>query len=337
MHLVRLLAGTFVSVSLGLAQEPTFTLKVDVPFVSVDVTVADTNGKTIDNLPVSSFELYENGVRQDIRHFASVSTPYNVLLLFDRSGSTQDKWPVMQRAVAGFVANLRRQDRVAIAAFDSESKLLLPWTGDRLSGFRTLPELIMGKRIGGTEFYAAVGQVLRREFNKTTGRRALVVLTDGRDTSIYKYIVKENRLLDPKNDRPFQRVLKLAGSQRVPIYFVAFNTDKNMEPNSIGGDEYRTLQTLFPGSSMADDYAVSVRMRMEQLAEISGGRMLYPERLQDIVLLYQQIAHELGTSYTLGYISSAPIADGSFRTIQVRTHDSSLKLVQSRSGYYAKQ
>jgi Ca-activated chloride channel family protein len=334
---LRLLTAAFgVGLSLVAAQEPDYTLKIDVPFVSVDVTVLDAGGQIVNQLPASAFELYENGVRQDIRHFLPVSTAYNVLLLFDRSGSTQDKWPLMQRAVAGFIASLRLQDKVAIAAFDSRLEMLLPWTGDRRAALQTLPQLIQGTRIGGTEFYSAVAQSLRREFSKTTGRRALVVLTDGRDTSLYKHIVNKNRLLEPSADRPFQNTLRVARSQRIPTYFVAFNTDKNLEPNLIGGDEYRSLRIIFRNSDIANRYVAGVRARMEQLAEVSGGRVLYPAMIEDIVPLYEQIGRELGISYSLGYVSSNPATDGSFRKIEVRVHEPGLRLTQSRNGYYAK-
>src|SRR5256714_11787007 len=134
---LRLLLGCFVSAGLVLAQDPDYTLKVDVPFVSVDVTVRDSTGKIVTGLPQDTFEIYENGVRQTIHHFLPVSTPYNVLLLFDRSGSTQDKWLLMQRAVAGFIANLRPQDKIEIASFDAELRIQLPWTGNRQQALLT--------------------------------------------------------------------------------------------------------------------------------------------------------------------------------------------------------
>ena len=332
----RLLAAVFVSAALVLAQDPEYQIKVDVPFVSVDVTVHDAAGKTLNNLSKSAFMVRENGVPQQIVHFLPVSTPYNILLLFDRSGSTQDKWLLMQRAVAGFIANLRPQDRVAIATFDDELEVQLPWTGDRKKALLVLPQLIQPYRIGGTEFYRSVERTLRREFKKTNGRQALVVLTDGRDTSFHKDVLNRERVRQPKEDKTFQNALKAARTQNVPIYFIAFNTDKNLVPNVMGGDEYRTLRKIFPQSNIADLYLTGVRIRMEELAGTSGGRMLYPERLEDIVPVYQQIGAELGTSYTLGYISSNAATDGSFRRIEVQAREQGLQLTQSRSGYYAK-
>src|SRR5215831_1012589 len=156
----RLLAVAFVSALVVSAQDQEFKLKIDVPFVSVDVTVQDLNGKPVNNLTESAFELYENSVRQEILNFLPVSTPYEVLLLFDKSGSTQDKWVFMQRAVAGFIANLRPQDRIEIATFDADFDVQLPWTSDRQKSLLVLPELVRPNRIGSTEFYRAVEQML---------------------------------------------------------------------------------------------------------------------------------------------------------------------------------
>src|SRR5262245_14518994 len=116
--LVRLLLVVIVSAGLLCGQESLYTLKVDVSLVAVDVSVKDPSGKLVSDLVQGDFEVYENGVPQELRYFTPISTPYNILLLFDRSGSTQHKWPLMQRAVAGFIASLRKQDRVAIGSFD---------------------------------------------------------------------------------------------------------------------------------------------------------------------------------------------------------------------------
>src|SRR5439155_10512628 len=89
-------------------------------------------------------------------------------------------------------------------------------------------------------------------------------------------------------------------------------------------------------SSLPERYLSGVRSRMEDLAEVSGGHIVYPKRLEDIVPLYQQIGRDVGNSYTLGYVSSQPEKDGSFRRIEVRATDQHFRLTQSRNGYYAK-
>src|SRR5215475_11093828 len=331
--ILGLLVTAFVSVTLALGQAPDYTLKVDVPFVSVDVMVQDAGGKLISDLSANAFSVYENGIRQEIVHFLPVSTPYNVMLLFDRSGSTQDKWPLMQRAVAGFITSLRPQDRIAIAAFDSELQRALPWTNDREKALFALPQLILPRNIGGTDFYGAVERTLRNEFKKVADRRALIVLTDGRDTSIYRQLMLTSRLPSLEEDHRYQRVLKLARTQHIPVYIIAFNTDRNLESNTLGADEYQRLQIIFPRSPIPEQYLEGVRARMEQLADVSAGRILYPKTIEEIVPLYTEIGQEIATSYTIGYVSSNGDKNGSFRQIEVRTKDGKFRVTQSRNGY----
>jgi VWFA-related protein len=332
----RLLLAALVTGAWVLPQEPVYTLRVDVPVVSLDVSVNDASGKAVNDLSVDDFSLFEDGIRQDIRYFSPVSTPYNILLLFDRSGSTEHKWPFMQKAVAGFIASLRPQDRLAVGTFDSEVQMQMDWTGDRGRALLALPQLINPKAVGGTNFYEAVERTLTRQFRNVTGRRALVVLTDGRDTSLYRTLVQRNRLLEPSEDRGFLKAYKAAQTQRIPVYFVALNTDNNLEPNTIGGDEYRNLQIIFPKSAVPQRYLSQVRVRMEQLANVSGGRTIFPNSIEEIIPLYQQIGRELGMSYSLGYVPSNPAATSSFRKIEVQTRSDQLRLTQTRTGYYAK-
>jgi VWFA-related protein len=334
-NVVRLLLVVIVSAGLLCGQETVYTLRVDVPLVAVDVSVKDRAGKPVIDLAKPDFEVYENGVPQELRYFTPVSTPYNILLLFDRSGSTQHKWPLMQRAVAGFIANLRKQDRLAIGSFDSELQIQTEWTGDRETALLSLPELIRPKAAGSTNLYAALERTVRKQFQKTSGRRALVVLTDGRDSSLYTELTKRNWMPDPATDRLFQRALKAVHDQRIPVYFIAFNTDKNLEPNTIGADEYRNLQIIYPRTAAADRYLEGVRIRMEEIAEASAGRVLFPASMEDIVPLYEQIGRELGMSYSLGYVSTNE-ASGDYRRIEVRTRRDTLQLTQSRAGYYAR-
>src|SRR5207244_10948622 len=116
----------------------------------------------------------------------------------------------------------------------------------------------------------------------------------------------------------YQRVLKVARTQHIPVYIIAFNTDRNLESNTRGADEYQRLQIVFPQSSVPERYLAGVRARMEGLAEASAGRILYPKQIEEIVPLYQQIGREIGTSYTIGYVSSSTQKTPSCRQIEVR-------------------
>src|SRR5688572_16939028 len=112
----------------GRTQEPEFQLRVDVPLVSVDVRVVDSRGEPLTTLAETDFVVLEDGEEQKIQVFSSVDTSYNILLLFDRSGSTENQWTFMQRAAARFLRNLRPQDSLALGAFDEVLTMLSDWS-----------------------------------------------------------------------------------------------------------------------------------------------------------------------------------------------------------------
>ena len=290
------------------SQDP-YTLKIDVPVVSLDVVVSDDKGLLVNNLTKGDFQLFEDGAPQEIRFFSPVSAPYNVFLLFDRSGSTQKKWAFMQNAVVKFIENLRPQDRVALASFDNGYDVHLSWTTDRTKAIRALDEVVKRREVNGTRFYAAMDRTLRREFKNVVGRRAVVVLTDGQDTSyLYEY------------DRELKRALKSASEQRIPVYFVAL-------------EDEAAAYVILPRTRQ---YLIEVREHMQQLADSSGGQLLFPKTLNDVMPLYEQIGRALGTSYSLGYIPTMQVRSGSFRKVEVKARPSGLKLTQSRTGYVAR-
>jgi VWFA-related protein len=241
----------------------------------------------------------------------------------------------MQRAVASLIASLRPQDRVAIGSFDDQIQVHLRWTSDRAKALSAIPDLIRPKAVGGTSFYRALERTLRREM-RIDGRKALFVLTDGRDTTLYRELVSRNRLVQVSNDRGYQRALRAAKESHIPVYFIALNTDRNFEPNPDGGDEFRNLQKIFPNSPAPNQFLAQVRERMEQVSEVSGGSMLYPDAIEDITHLYEQIGRALGSAYSLGYTPTDSTRNGSFRRIDVRTNAANVRVMQSRNGYYAR-
>ena len=288
----------------------------------------------VGDLRQDEFKVLEDGVEQTIQFFGPTSYPYNVLLLIDKSGSTQHKWEFMHRAILSFVRNVKPQDRLAIADFGEKVRMLVPWSEVRAHQASTLDSLGFDVRPAGTtEFYTSVDTVLRTEFKGFPNRRALVILTDGRDTYLYLDLVRRNRLMSISADAGFQRLLRTAREQKVPVYSVALNTDRNRETNAAGPDEYRNLQNLFIHSEVPSDYLRSVRERLEMLAEYTGGRVFFPTRIEDIVSLYEEIGRSLGASYSLGYVSTNRSLDSHYRSITVEVSRAGHRVTQSRTGY----
>jgi VWFA-related protein len=305
--LVAAIAG--IGTASAPAQEPVYQLRVDVPLVSVDVRVSDSRGQPLTTLTEKDFILLEDGVEQRIQAFSSVDTPYNILLLFDRSASTQEQWSFMQRAAARFMLNLRKQDSLALGAFDDGLMMLSDWNSSPRETDKALDELTKRGLGGGTNLYQSLERATQREFRNTTGRRALIVLSDGRDTSL-----DSRQRGSGTANSVFARTYSTVQRARVPIYFVALNTDKNPS----GGFSSSTV-------------VVEARTKMESLANVTGGGIFFPKSIRDIVDVYDQVSRDLSSSYTLAYISSHPAVPGQSRRIEVRVQGAKVK--QSRETY----
>ena len=291
----------------GRTQEPEFQLRVDVPLVSVDVRVVDSRGEPLTTLAETDFVVLEEGEEQKIQVFSSVDTPYNILLLFDRSGSTENQWTFMQRAAARFLRNLRPQDSLALGAFDEGLTMLSDWSDTRKGVETAIEQLTKRGPGGGTNLYQSLERATQREFRNTTGRRAMVILTDGRDARLGS---QRPGAADPA----FARTQSILQNARVPLYFVALNTDRN------------------PGTGYSSGTVVlQARSRMEVLANATGGAIFFPKNIGDIVDVYDQVSKDLSSSYTLAYTSNRPATSGQTRKIEVRVHGAKVK--QSRETY----
>ena len=293
--------GVLFVAGLLFAQDVPFVLKLDSNSILIDVSVTDSAKKAVTNLPREAFSIYEDGKLQELTGFYSVDTPYSVLLLFDRSTSTDNQWPLLQTALGRFFDALRPQDSISIATFTGSTTLRLDWWN--LSKGRPA-DVLSDVKIGKvTDFYGAINWSENR-FKKISTRKGVVVLTDGLDSTGIM------RLYPPEVDEDFQKLLRNVRSGGIPYYFVALNTDFNSDTGPATG-----------------------RARMEQLAEASGGGIVFPQSADDIVPFFGDIAHSLGTQYGLSYQQPQSSRDGKPHTIEIRLRDSSLTIHQSRDHY----
>ena len=316
-----LLAG-LAGVAWAFGQEP-LALRVDVSLVTLDVEVTDSVGRPVNNLAESDFEIYENGTQQDLRSFDSVETPYNIMLLFDCSPSTEPAWPFLLQAMERFLQTLRGQDRMAIAQFGGRFRILrkLLSRSEEAIDVKIQPYDLA---CSGTDFYGAVNRAVD-ELKVVKGRKGAVILTDGEHDSISRQrgtllLPGRSRYVDAVDDKDFQKLLRTVAGNSVALYFVAVNTDLN--PDEFDTQEIYNKQQL--------------RSRMEVLAATSGGRVAFPRKPDEVVKLYEQLAHDLGSSYSLGYVPGNPNRNGTYRKIEVRVRDRALHVKQSREGYVAR-
>jgi VWFA-related protein len=332
----RTLALLLVSTTSVSAESQDFTLRVDVPLLSLDVSVTDAQGHPVGGLTRDDFEILENGIPQTIQYFGSSTAPYHAYILVDGSGSTQHKWGFMRNAIAGFSRSLKPQDRMVVGVFGEDLKTLNRWDDARRTVLAALEPLMDVESPGRTtEFYWALERVIEDGFDGISERRAVIVLTDGRDASLYQELVRTNRLLRMEDEREFRDLPRRAAQSGVALIFVAINTDENLDTSDEGMDEYKRLGIIYGDSPIPERYLEQVRLRMERLAEVSGGRILFPRSIEDLAKPFEEIAKSLSEAYSLGYAPEKDLsnADPELRRIEVRLPGLNHSIQQSRTQY----
>ncbi len=314
-------------------QDNGFTLRVEVPVVSVDVSVTDDDGRPVAGLAPDDFEIRENGIPQSIEYFGPSTTPYHTYILVDVSGSTENQWDFMRRAISRFVATLAPWDRISIGVFGQTLTTLSPWNPPGSQSLSALAPILELEPLGGTtELYRSLEDVVDDAFDGITERKAIVVLTDGRDSSLYLELAQQNRLREMEDDRQFRSAYRRVAESGVTVFFVAVNTDQNLESDNGGADEYRNLGIIFGDSPWPERYLEAVRLRMERLAEVSGGQVFFPRSIADVETPFGEIASALNEAYSLGYAPERRDGDP-LRRIEVRVPGSPYEIRQSRTEY----
>lgn len=334
-------------------------LRVDTQLVDVPIIVTDKTGKPITNLKQGNFVVYEDGKKQEVSDFSATSAPFEVALLLDTSGSTRSDLSLITRAAENFIASLRAGDRVSIISFNTKikdgkkaaiSEVLTPLTDDRSKLKNILAQV---QTSNGTPYYDGLMEVTERIFNEKPtgdfrGRRALVALTDG---------------VDSTSVSDFDEARATFEQAGIVSYFIQVDTREFFEENLLGDCEgamrfsqaqiRRYYRTFYPNSKIEkvsgfcqlgdfERLDVSKRlyeladMEMQAMAKISGGRVFPVEDLSEARTAFSKVAQEIGTKYSLGYYSSNEKRDGTYRKIKVELKGVPVgSAVRAREGYTA--
>ena len=318
------------------------TIRIDTTLVTIPVSVIDRDGKFIPHLTKRDFRLFEDGTEQEVADFASVEAPFNVVLLLDTSRSTRFRIEDIQQAAIAFVEELHPQDRVMVVSFDSDVYIDSEFTSDR----NQLRRAIYGTRTGGsTRLYDAVDLVITERLRRVSGRKAVVLFTDGVDT--------DSRLASARS------TIDRVEESGVLVYPIEYNTEDSVAdpvwrrrrndppimwpgprfPRFPGGGRGRrwpfdaTTNYQGPRGTSHADYARAAQY-LRDLAERSGARLYHAETLSNLSQAFSQIAEELRHQYTLSYYPTNTRRDGSYRRVKVQTTQPGL-IVRARDGYRA--
>ena len=338
----------------------TTTFSTDVKVVNVFATVHDKQGQIVRNLTKDDFTLEEDGRPQTIRYFAQQSDlPLTLGLLVDTSGSERRMIPTERDASRTFVEQVLRPDRdkIFLIHFDREVELLKDLTSSREQLEKALDQLDTpqwgrggqsggggyggggyggggygqgrggyGHHGGGTTLYDAIYLAANDLMSKQTGRKALILLTDGEDTGS-KVSLSEAVTSAQRADTLAYSVRIADEQEEMPHGFGGPGMGRHGGWGGMGGGGSRG-----GGAPMNRPDGKKI---LQQISRETGGAYYEVSKKKTVDEIYSQIEEDLRNQYSIGYSSDNPNTDGSFRKIQLTVKQKGY-IVQAREGYYAK-
>lgn len=329
--------------SAGVMGDSDEEIKVETNLVTMPVSVLDRDGRFVSGLQQRDFQIMENGVPQKIEYFQSVEQPFTVVLLIDVSPSTKFQINEIQNAAITFVNQLRSNDRVMVIAFDEKVRVLSQPTSNRAQ----LRNAIMMADFGdGTSLYEAVDHALNRELRNIQGRKAVVIFTDGVDTTSRR--------------ANYQSTVEDVEETEALIYPIRYNTQRDFGGGGWGGGNPAPTGNRFPrrtrrpgwgdilgtilsggqlpgtgggGSSgtSSGEYETG-KQYLDELALKSGGRKFEADSTYDLDTAFAGIAEELRRQYSVGYYPETVGQKGERRQIKVRVGRPNL-VVRAKTSY----
>ena len=278
---------------------PTFGVGIEV--INLNVSVTDSQNRYVTDLVEKDFAVFEDGIRQELSLFTHENLPISLALLIDTSASMDEKLAVAQSAAIRFVKTLRPQDLAQVVQFNDRITVLQDYTADQAALEGAIRRT---QASGSTALYNALYVTLKdlggRKSAAELRRRAIVLLSDGEDTAS---LVNDEQVLD------------LARKAEINIYAISLRPNRPADR-----DRLAFSQAVYVLTALARD---------------TGGQVHFPASLSELDAVYDRIAEELRTQYSLGYVSSNQHRDGKWRRIVVRVPEREDLQIRHKLGYYA--
>src|ERR1700690_2040230 len=280
--------------------------KIIVPtdLVALHATVTDDRGQFVPDLKTENFRVFEDKIEQKISVFSRSDIPVTMGLVIDNSGSMREKRAQVNEAAITFVKTSNPQDEAFVVNFNDE--YYLDTDGDFTSDQKDLDNAL--SRIdtrGSTALYDAVIGSLQHLKKGHKDKRVLLVITDGDDDASRKNLAD---------------TMKEAEQPNAAIYTIGV----------FSADDRKNDKKMVRRSSK----------ELKELAEVTGGMAYFPETLDEVTPVCEQVARDIRNQYTIGYYPTNAEKDGTFRPVQVQLVSSQGhgKLsVRTRTGYYAQK
>jgi len=311
-------------------------IKVETDLVTIPIRVLDRRGRFVAGLRKENFRVYDEGVEQRITHFSSEKEPFTVALVLDMSYSSKFKVAEIQSAAVSFIDQLGPEDKVTVVSFDQEVHVLCRPTTDR----NTIYKAIMSTRIEtGTSLYDAVDIVVNDVLRGVDGRKAVILFTDGVDTTSS----------DSSGIKNLKDALEL-DALIYPIGYDTFADVQRMKNNPVLVSQPPATTHRIPGKrtialpipvptigtaggrgTTEEDYRTA-REYLEQLALRTGGTLIPADSVGRLNAAFAKIAGELREYYSVGFYPADNLSPTVIRRLRVKV-DRQGAAVKARESY----
>ena len=291
-------------------------IRVETDLVIILARITDRDGRPVTGIKKQEFRIFENGIEQEIAYFSNEEQPFTVALVLDMSYSSIFKLPEIQAAALAFINQLRENDRVMVVSFDEKVRVLCEPTNNR----KVLRLAIEGTKIAsGTSLYTALETVLNEKFRQISGRKAIVLLSDGVDTNSVKTTADD--------------VLGVTGESETLIYPIQYDTYEDVQKKRkdsaqvLYDDNDRPYIVVLPKrkGEREEDYEQANEF-FKQIALRSGGHLYRVSSSTNLNQAFAKIADELRKIYSLGYYPVSERKIGVRYAVNVRVYRANLKI-----------
>lgn len=295
-------------------QDPDADIRLGTQEVLLNVTVRDAGGRPVKGLSGTDFIVAEDRVRQELASCREAMLPVNVVLVLDASGSVFSERVSIRKAAGAFASELGPEDRVSVIQFADKVELLQDWTTDR----EAIQHALDWRYRGGeaTAYWDALYLAAEDQLSKVEGRRAIILLSDGVDTS------------SKTSEDHVKAALDRSGASLYVVSEVQAVIDR-IKP-------YAGKAGVLSGSARPARAAIGELQasedRMMRLADRYGGRLYAPVSEADLHQAYRDVALELKQQYVLTYVSANEVRDGRWRAIEIFPTRPGMT-VRTRKGY----
>jgi VWFA-related protein len=278
---------------------PTFGVGIEI--INLNVSVTDPRNHYVTDLGAPDFAVYEDGIKQELSLFTNENLPISLVLMIDSSASMDEKMPVAQTAAIRFTKTLRPEDSAQIVQFNDRATVLQDFTADQAE----LEAAVRRTRAAGptalhNALYVALKDLTKLKKRDELRRLAVVLLTDGEDTAS---LITDEQVID------------LAKKTEINIYAISLRPNRPQDRERMSFSQAAHLLTV--------------------LTRETGGQVHFPNSLSELDSVYDRIAEELRTQYSIGYVSNNARRDGKWRRIVVRVPERESLVVRHKLGYYA--